>query len=306
MDLDEQRPELPHRAAGRRGCVRASHASPRSRRPSRRRAQRSTRSRRAPAPARREVRRDAPLVGRRLHRADQQRLRSSCVRRSRWPSRHASGTWRTPAGRALPRGDPRTAARSGARSRRRRRGAGTSRRGAACRRTRGSGDRPRRDRPDRARTGSPGRRVAQLRARGAGAQHVALVGVQREARSDQSRLVGVDDPAGRVPDLHADDPLAEHALVDDAVDRVERRRIAVEEAGLDRRLHDPLPGECGANCRASRSASSCARLRAEHGRVPHTASTTSPARANWATGRLICARLGPGPIVAATACPAPS
>ena len=247
MDLDEQRPELPHRAAGRRGrvqerrtrCLGAVGLL-------RRRAQRI----RDPGELLHrpvvEVRRDAPpLVGRCLHRADEQRF--AILLRPPQPVAEPPGE------RHLE--EPQQDERCHEETRERQPDPPPGRGYGIAALVRLEEERRAVGRADReidlveiaVAALEPVLRaveVAQLRARGgAGTQHVALVGVQREARSDQSRLVGVDDSAGRVPDLDADDPLAEHALVDDAVDRVERRRIAVEEAGLDRRLHDPLPGE---------------------------------------------------------------
>ena len=65
------------------------------------------------------------------------------------------------------------------------------------------------------------------------------------ASADQARLVGVEDSAGAVPDLHAHDAfVTESALLDDAVDGGERTRIAVREpirdGGLDSSVCEEL------------------------------------------------------------------
>ena len=79
----------------------------------------------------------------------------------------------------------------------------------------------------------------------------------------------------------------EHALVDDAVDRVDRRRVAVEERG-DRWSARRSPGPRAPRTAVRRGAPR--RPRGSGGRAraatPKTASTTMPASANCATGRL--------------------
>lgn len=85
--------------------------------------------------------------------------------------------------------------------------------------------------------------VAPLGARSARAQHLELRVVERVARPDQTRLVGVDDAPVRGPDLHTDHPLSEDALLDDRVEATKRRPVTVEDAVPERRLDDALPSE---------------------------------------------------------------
>jgi hypothetical protein len=51
----------------------------------------------------------------------------------------------------------------------------------------------------------------------------SLVAGQVEVQADQLGPVRVDDAAGRVPDLHADDVTAQDAVTYDVVQRVPRR-----------------------------------------------------------------------------------
>ncbi len=87
------------------------------------------------------------------------------------------------------------------------------------------------------------REIAQLGPCAAGAEHVELRLVERVAGADQPRLVGVEDAAVARPELDADDALAEDALLDDPVDGRDRLAVAAEEAGRDRRLDDALARE---------------------------------------------------------------
>ena len=89
------------------------------------------------------------------------------------------------------------------------------------------------------------REVGQGRVRGSRPQHVELFRLEREPRADEARLVRVHDPPVARPELDTDHPLAEHALLDDPVDRGDRLGLAAEEARRHRRLDDPLSGQRG-------------------------------------------------------------
>ena len=176
-----------------------------------------------------------------------------------------------------------------ARRRDRRSPAGTSRTAAASRPARGSGGRPRTGCPGRARSGSRacrGRcssaRVAPVRE-----QPRASTSSSGISRADQPRLVGVDDAPVGGPDLDADDALAEHALLDDPVERRgappgRRRSTPSSSAGSTM----PWPAST-ANCRASRSASLAADARGRRGasRRRTARARARPVSANCATAR---------------------
>ena len=191
-----------------------------------------------------EVGRDpAPLVGRRLDGADEQRLALLWLLCRRRPSRHASGTWtsqrrtrlaskRTAKGSQIRRPVASTASRRWYVSKRSSVPSGVR-----------TARRPRRGRPAPARSGSPGRRGRPARLSPCRPQRLQLGGLQREPRPDQARLVRVHDAAAAVPQLDPDDTVAEHALVDDPVDGVDRRGVPVEERRVERGLDDALPGE---------------------------------------------------------------
>ena len=87
--------------------------------------------------------------------------------------------------------------------------------------------------------------IAQRRLGGPRPQHVELLSVEGEPCTDEARLVRVHDAPVARPELHPDDPRAEHALLDDPVDDRDRLWLASQKAGCDRRLDDPLAGQRG-------------------------------------------------------------
>ncbi len=89
------------------------------------------------------------------------------------------------------------------------------------------------------------REIAQRRLRGARLQHVELLRVEGKPHADQARLVRVHDPTIGRPQLDPDDPLAEHALLDDPIDGGDRLRLAVQKPRRDCRLDDPLARKRG-------------------------------------------------------------
>ena len=130
------------------------------------------------------------------------------------------------------------------------------------------------------------REVAELGAGRSRSQHLALRGIERVARADEARLVRVDDAA-----------VASHSLTRTTRSPSTRSLTIRSTASTAATFRSRSPGSIAgstipwpartANWRASRSASSSARLRrASSAAAPNTASTTRPASANCATGRL--------------------
>ena len=287
MDLDEERPELPHaRRASRRPrpAERASRAADAALESSRRRSA-STRSRRGPGRRRRGDRRRSGGARRRTPRplgraAPLAPPASGGARRSR---RQARGTWTSQRSTRLP---SRSAA-NGSQMRRPVAATALLRWYVSNR----SGV------PSGARIGQVhlvqvalaaleavlgACEVAQLGAGRPRAQDVELRRVEREGRADEPRLVGVHDAAVARPDLDPDDPLAEHALLDDPVDGIDRLGARRAGATSDRRLDDALARERrrtdarrGAPRRApgcgARAARPLRRRRARRGRRARTA-----------------------------------
>lgn len=76
-------------------------------------------------------------------------------------------------------------------------------------------------------------------------QDLQLVSAERERLPDQPLVVGVEDLAGRRPDLDADDRIVQHALAHRGVDSCERRGVTRQNPVAEQRRDDALAGDPG-------------------------------------------------------------
>jgi hypothetical protein len=89
------------------------------------------------------------------------------------------------------------------------------------------------------------REIRYLGVGAAAAQRGQLLGAEAIRRPDQTRLVRVQDPSGRVPDLHAHDRGVQDVAVHARVQRGERRGPAAQHAVGQLGRDDALAGELG-------------------------------------------------------------